>query len=137
MIVAAARTLLGTPFHHQGRVPGVGVDCAGVLIVVARMCGLKPPTFDVTGYPRVPDGVTLQRLCEEHLDRADDMQPGDVALIRWRAADAPPQHLGIVGDHPHGGLSLIHADSRHHHKVIESRLEFGRYMRLVQAYRFR
>lgn len=136
-MIAAARSLIGTPFHHQGRVPGVGLDCAGVLIVTAWLTGKKPRTFDVTGYPATPDGVTLQKLCDEHLDRVDDLQPGDVALIRWQRPDAPPQHLGIVGDHAHGGLSLIHADSRHHKKVIESRLEFGRYMRLVQAYRFR
>lgn len=136
MIVETARSLIGTKFHHQGRVPGVGLDCAGVLIVTAWITGKKPRSFDVTGYPRIPDGVTLQRLCDENLDRVWELQPGDIALIRWQKSDAPAQHLGIVGDHPNG-LSLIHADSRHHKKVIESRLEFGRYMRLVQGYRFR
>ncbi len=28
--IAAARTCLGTPFHHQGRAPGVGLDCIGL-----------------------------------------------------------------------------------------------------------
>lgn len=95
------------------------------------MCGLKPKSFDVTGYPQIPDGSTLQRLCDQNLERVSTIEPGCVVLIRWKSG--PPQHLGIVGDHP-GGLSLIHAESRAHKKVIESRLEFGRYMRLVQAY---
>ena len=30
-IVAAAREYLDTPFVHQGRVKGVGIDCAGDL----------------------------------------------------------------------------------------------------------
>lgn len=133
-VVAAARSLIGTPFHHQGRVPGVGIDCAGVLIVVARLLGIKPPDFDVNGYARTPDGLALRALCEEHMERVTELEPGDVALIRWKS-DERPHHLGIVGDHPNG-LSLIHAESRSQNKVIESRLEFGRYMRLVQAYRF-
>jgi cell wall-associated NlpC family hydrolase len=27
-VVAEARSWLGTPFHHQGRVKAAGVDCA-------------------------------------------------------------------------------------------------------------
>jgi cell wall-associated NlpC family hydrolase len=134
-VVAAARSLLQTPFHHQGREPGVGIDCAGVLIAVAWLTDLKPRAFDVTGYPRAPDGTMLQALCDENLERirSAELQPADVVLIRW--GFGKPQHLGIVGDHLHGGPSLIHADSRRQKRVIETRLEFGRYMRLVQAYR--
>jgi cell wall-associated NlpC family hydrolase len=33
-IVAEARSFRYTPFHHQGRVKGVGVDCAGLLYQV-------------------------------------------------------------------------------------------------------
>ncbi len=35
-VVRTARTWLGTPYHHQGRLKGVGVDCAGLLIGVAQ-----------------------------------------------------------------------------------------------------
>ena len=35
-VVRMARTWLGTPYHHQGRVKGAGVDCGGLVIGVAR-----------------------------------------------------------------------------------------------------
>lgn len=140
-IVAEARTWLGTPFHHQARLKGVGVDCAGLIIGVARETGLVAPSFDVTSYQRSPDGVSLVAHCEQHLDRIqrEAMQPGDIIVIRWRHH---PQHLGILGDYLHGGLSLIHAfsDSNGRGKVVEQRLDLhdmpsgGRF---VAAYSFR
>lgn len=135
MVVAVARSYKGTKFHHQGRVPGVGLDCAGVPIALSWELGIKPRTFDVMGYPRTPDGVSLKRYCDEQMTEIaqTEMQIGDVVLVRWR--DGEPQHLGIVADHAHGGLSMIHADSIRQHCVIETALRFGAYMRFVAAYR--
>ena len=39
-IVAEARTWLGTPYHLQACVKGVGVDCAMLLVGIARGCGM-------------------------------------------------------------------------------------------------
>jgi len=39
-VVAEARTWLGTPYHHHGRIKGVGVDCAQLLCAVYEACGL-------------------------------------------------------------------------------------------------
>lgn len=134
-IVDEARALLGTPFHHQGRTPGLAIDCAGVPIVVGKKLGLLPLEFDVTGYKSTPDGKTLKAYCDANMRKIDkaDAQPGDVILIRW-GKDGDPQHLGILGDHPNGGLSLIHADSRRQKCVIETALQFDRHTRLVAAY---
>jgi cell wall-associated NlpC family hydrolase len=135
-IVAEARALLGTPYVSQARLPGVGIDCAGVPILVARACGLVDPDFDVNGYSLFPNGELL-KYCEKYLIRVPSPQPGDVAIVSWGQGDA--QHFGIVADHPiyEGHLSLIHANSnRRHMKVIEHRLVFDRHMRFVAAYRF-
>lgn len=132
-IVAAARALLDTPFHHQGRLPGVGVDCAGVVIIVGRGIGALDPAFDVTDYPRVPDGSTLQAYCDAHLEKAFTPAVGGVVLVAWGRGE--PQHMGIVVPYVHGGLAMVHAESRRHKRVIETRLLFGRAMRLVRAYR--
>ena len=134
-VIRAAQDLLDTPFHHQGRVPGVGLDCAGVPIVIARALELVAPDFDVTGYPRAPDGQTLQRYCAEHMLPAPAPEPGGVVLVAW--GDGPPQHLGIVAPWRHGGLAMIHAESRRHHAVVMTRLQFGWSMRLAGAYRLR
>lgn len=134
-IVAEAMTWVGTPFVHQHRVRGVGVDCAGLVIGVARGLGLVPPDFDVTGYGMTPDGRSLRAYCDTHLQpQGANVCAGDVVLVAWK--DGPPHHLGIVVDHPSGLLGMIHAENRAHRKVIETRLQFGRAMRLVAAYRF-
>lgn len=133
--MAAARALIGTPFHHQGRSPGVGMDCAGVPITVARALGIVAPVFDVTGYARIPDGRSLQAACEAAMTRIDHLEPAAVVLVAWlRGA---PQHLGIVvtrDDEP-GAWFMVHAESRRHGRVMETRLQFGRAMRLVAVYR--
>ena len=131
-IVTEARRWLETPFHHQARLHGVGVDCVGLVIGVARALGLVAPDFDVAAYPRTPDGKSLMHLTDAHMTRIHeaDMQPGDVVVVAF-AKD--PQHLGIVGDYRHGGLSIIHAHSIAG-RVIETRLLFGPHMRFVAAY---
>lgn len=133
-IVTMARRWLGTPFHHQARLQGVGVDCVGLVIGVARELGVVPSSWDVTGYGRVPDGKQLVHHLQEHLIPVgrDDYSLGDVVLV---AFDSGPQHVGIVGDYVHGGHSIIHA-SGSHGRVLETRLLFTKAMRFVAAYRF-
>lgn len=147
-VIAEARSWVGTPFHHQGRLKGVGVDCAGLLICVGKALGLSD--FDVTGYARVPDGRTLLRHCDEHMTRIprDEAQPGDVLLMRWRRY---PQHVAIVADRPPsfaqerfggqtlrslggGGLNIIHAHEDAG-SCVEHRLDETWAARVVQAYR--
>lgn len=60
----------------------------------------------------------------------NDLQPGDVLVV---AIEKDPQHMGIVGDYRHGGLSLIHAASKAG-QVVESRLLFVRNFRFRGAY---
>lgn len=134
-IVWAARAWIDTPYAHQGRVKGVGVDCVGLLIGVAKDLGKIAPDWDVTGYARVPDGVELMHHLEERFDTIafDDMRPGDFVCIAFAAA---PQHVGVVGDYAHGGFSFIHAASKFK-RVVEHRLLFSRQMRFVSAFRFK
>jgi len=129
-IVASARTWVGTAFHHQARLKGVGVDCIGVVIGVARELGLVAPGFDVLAYPRVPDGRDLMDLAALHMTRTTEMRAGDVVVIRF---GGDPQHFGILSDYRHGGLSMIHADAKRK-LVIETRLLFSQHMQFVAAF---
>jgi cell wall-associated NlpC family hydrolase len=128
-----ARTFLGTPYHHQARKPGVGMDCIGLLICVARELGHVPPDFNITGYRRVPDGHSLMRHMREQFTEIprEQMAPGDYVCIAY---DRHPHHVGIIGDYHLGGLSLIHANSKSG-KVEESRLVFNESMRFVALFR--
>jgi cell wall-associated NlpC family hydrolase len=132
-VVSEARRWIDTPYQHQARLRGIGVDCAGLVIGVARELGIVDPGFDVHGYARQPDGSSLVQWCEQSMQRIERqaMQPGDVIVV---AFDAAPGHLGIVGDYAHGGLSFIHALGITARRVIETRLMFTRSMRFVRAY---
>ena len=132
-IVDVARTTLGTPFHHQARLPCVGIDCVGVVIYVGRKLELIAEGFDFKGYSRSADGVTLLAECDRHMVRIKraDLQPGDVIALRYVHE---PQHLAIVGDYVHGGLSMIHADARIG-RVVEHRIYESHERRIKACFR--
>lgn len=134
--VAYVESLVGTAYHHQGRLPGVGLDCPGPLICAVRHFGIKPADFDVTGYSRLPDGVALQGFCDQHMVRIgyDDRLPGDVALVRFQQGH--PQHLGILVDTDPRRQYWVEAESVRYKRVIRSRFVLGnRDMQLVALYR--
>jgi NlpC/P60 family putative phage cell wall peptidase len=107
VVVAAARSWLGTPYHHAADLKGVGVDCAMILVRVFVDLGLVEP-FDPRPY--VKDWM-LHRDDERYLGfllaRAREVErpePGDVALFRVGRCFA---HGGIVS--ATAPLSLVHA----------------------------
>jgi cell wall-associated NlpC family hydrolase len=125
-----ARQCLGTPFRHQGRLVAFGLDCAGVVIHVARQIGAGP--IDVAGYGRHPANGELERTLDAQpcLERValSDRAAGDVLLMRF-ASD--PQHLAICT-----GEGIIHA----YESVglcCEHRLSSLWAARIVRVYRFR
>lgn len=103
-VVAAARSYIGTPFHHQGRLPGVGLDCAGVVVCAYREAGIT--IMDQSGYGRLPSKGLLVIAVEAHCDRIalSAVQDGDVLLFAFRAE---PQHLAI-----YAGGNIIHAHAQ-------------------------
>lgn len=131
-VVACARTQIGVPWVHQGRMWGAALDCAGLVICVARELGIVPAAFDVTGYTRTPDGTMLDRL-GEHLTPTHCLEVGSVLCV---ATERDPQHLGIVADYLHGGFSLIHATNAGSRRVVESRIMFVRNFKRRGVYRF-
>lgn len=91
--VTTARSFIGTPFVHQGRLPGTALDCAGLVVCSAQACGhdLK----DREAYPDVPDSGDFVRCVEENGDRIDltSVRPGDLMIFAWTRH---PQHIAIV-----------------------------------------
>ena len=133
-VTRVARSYIGTPFHHMGRLPGVGLDCVGVLICCARELGLVTPGFDIPAYTPTPDGTTMLAWAKEYMTplSREAMSPRNVILL---ITDTEPQHLAILGDYLHGGLSIIHAaNSAKPPRVIETRLMFSRVQRFVAVY---
>lgn len=84
-VIAEAFTWLRTPYHHQGRIKGVGVDCATLLCEVYEAAGVIPHV-DPTPYPA---DWHLHRDAERYLGwlsqygrEVDEARPGDV--IVWK-----------------------------------------------------
>jgi NlpC/P60 family putative phage cell wall peptidase len=128
MLVAIARQWLGTPFRHQGRQPGRGLDCVGLVVCAARRCGLGD--YDVTNYPRLPQGDALaEHMCAAGLTEVErpTALPGDVLLMRFTRQ---AQHVALVTD---GGILHAHQQVG---RVVEHRLDESWRRRIVAAYRF-
>ena len=126
-LVTEARKLIGTPFHHQGREPGVGIDCGGVIVHLMGLCGIE---YDIDGYSRIPTGDRLKRHCDAMLENKSKyaIEAGDVLLF---SVKRDPQHIGLCA-----GRTMIHAwYSKHGGSVIETTLGPDWINRLVAAYR--
>lgn len=132
-VIAAALECQDTPFKHQGRVVGLGLDCAGVLVHCFQRLSL--PYRDEMGYPRNPFDGQLERILDSQpsLRRVDkaEMERGDVLCMRM---SRDPQHiaiyLGLIDGHPY----ICHGSSEHG-KVATHRLDEIWGARIVRAYR--
>jgi hypothetical protein len=136
--VATVLGYCGTPTMHQGRVPGVAMDCPAPAIVACWELGLKPRTFDVTGYGREPDGKVFKALLDEHAEPIPWAQAreADLLLCSYDKDQNRPRHLGVLVDATPGRMFWVHADPKRWSEVRRSRLMFGvDGMRLAQAYR--
>lgn len=128
-IVAAARACLGTPFRHQGRAPGIGLDCAGLAVVALKSAGVD--IHAPANYSRTPHDGRLRAMID--IQRGlrfvprDDMQAGDVLLIK---IGNEPSHVGICT----GGGNVIHAYEQVG-KVVEHRLDAAWQAQIVAVYR--
>ena len=133
-IVAEARRWLGTPYHHQASVRGVGTDCLGLVRGVWRALhgddaeAVPPYSRD---WAEATGAETMLAAARRHLIEREPaaIAAGDVLIFRYRA-HAVAKHVGILA----GSTSMIHA--------IESRavaeVPFGRWWRrhLAAAFSF-
>lgn len=111
-IVEEARSWKGTPFIHQGRLKGKGVDCAGFIGEVARDAGVLNVNIPHDYRPQ-EDGTAMMRLLSEHLDfiPTEDVRPGDVLALCDEALHDKdiPRHLAFVTEVRAGTIFIIHA----------------------------
>ena len=138
ILIKQARTWIGTPFHHQGRLKGKGCDCLGMLIGVAdelklEHAGKSIAALDNTHYSRSPNVSELLSKMAENLQEIEltSMQIGDIALMKL---GGNPQHLGIITDYINGGFGILHAICGN--GVVEHILNDAWKERIYKIYRF-
>jgi cell wall-associated NlpC family hydrolase len=104
-LVAAARSLVGTPFRHQGRTRR-GCDCIGLVVLSFALIGLAGR--DRTDYGKQPAKRKLAQALEDNFGppHGEPLEPGDIVAMEWGAEEA---HVALVSDHPDWGLGLIHS----------------------------
>jgi NlpC/P60 family putative phage cell wall peptidase len=137
-IAAEARSWVGTPWHHQASLRGIGADCIGLVVGVAAACGVKEAAIYRSdplsrGYGREPVPEMLLGLADKFLDRIaiESARLGDVLLFNVRQV---PMHFGIISREAPRYIvhSYITVD-----KVAENRLDVVWARRVTRAYRFR
>ena len=105
-VVQEALTWLHTPYAHQGRIRGAGVDCGQFLELVFEGAGVIPST-PIEAYPH---DWHLHRSEERYLETVERVAhqvdraplPGDIVLYRF---DLAISHGAIVVEWP----TIIHA----------------------------
>ncbi|MCL4766433.1 MAG: C40 family peptidase [Hyphomicrobiaceae bacterium] len=108
-VVRQARTWIGTPYHHQASLAGVGTDCVGLVRGVWRaLYGREPaaPPPYTRDWAEASGRETLLDAAGRHLvevNRADP-QPGDVLVFRHRPS-LPAKHAAILAT----AATMIHA----------------------------
>ncbi|OYW67927.1 MAG: peptidase P60 [Bosea sp. 12-68-7] len=114
-IVEATRGWIGTPYHHQASLRGVGCDCLGLVRGVWRdLHGSEPeqPPPYTPGWAESLGTETLVAAALRHLLQVEpgEAQAGDVLLFRWRA-HLPAKHCAILSApdriiHAHDGAEV-------------------------------
>lgn len=122
-IVDEARTWIGTPFRHQGRLKRVGVDCVGLIVGVGVAVGFR--IIDFRNYDEnFPDTRRLHFEMHTQFTREDRMSPGCIVLLALQH-ESDPSHLAILT----GDDSIIHCWNRR--GVVEH--ELGAWRRRIRG----
>lgn len=129
-IATEARTWLGTPWHHEGRVRGAGVDCGMLVLEVFKAVGVLPAAFSVGHYGRNPNLPRLIATLSAWAREAQEIRPGDVLL--FTIVDAP-RHLAIATSLD-GSLGMVHSYQTLG-RVVEHAIDARWRRRLFKIYR--
>ncbi|MBO9426972.1 C40 family peptidase [Labrenzia sp. R4_1] len=108
-VVDLARGWIGTPYHHQASLKGIGCDCLGLVRGVWReLYGQEPevPPAYSPDWGQVSGEETLLAAAKRHFAPVpiDALEPGHVVIFRMRPK-AIAKHCGIIS----GPGRMIHA----------------------------
>lgn len=124
-----AKLYVGTPYHHEGRLLGIGVDCIGLVVGVHAAAGVN--LSDYHSYPMFPPAGLLKTQLEQRSLRRiafPQAKPGDFASF-WITEPGIEVHLGVLSLY---GLIHVHAQLG---KVVEHCLDKKWSRRLVAVWR--
>lgn len=103
-LIEEAESWIDTRWKHQGRVKGVGVDCYGLIIEIARKFDLTKFDSKKYGtYGRYPDSSKMWFFLRTYMREVSikNIRKGTVLFM---AFETEPMHLAI-----YDGENIIHA----------------------------
>ena len=112
-IVEVARLWLGTPYHHQQHVKGVGTDCLGLIVGIYKELYGEVPTVPLNysnNWMESTGKELMLQYANEYLTKIPmgSIRPGVVALFRMHTYGLA-KHAGIITDWSADSKSMIHA----------------------------
>lgn len=131
-VLIEARSWLGTPYHHKGRVKGVGVDCGGLLYeVYGKFYPLKPfPQTYPQDWALHRDNELYLDFISEYVNEVGYAPVAGIVVFRYGRCFS---HGGIVTD----TNTVIHAWGRTGFgSVIESPFPFFKEGRMIRPKKF-
>lgn len=117
-LITELRTWERTPWRHQGRVKGLGVDCIGLALAAADLAGLLQGRSEAElgippNYSRTPHGGNFKKFLDTNLllIPVADAKIADLVFLAYRSQYT---HIAILTPWRHTGegapFGLIHAD---------------------------
>lgn len=100
-MIAYAVSLCQTPFKHQGRLPGIALDCAGTIAAICEKFGYE--YVDRYGYGRNPSNGQLEETMEQQPSMVrvyGEIEPCDVLIMHF---GGEPRHLAFCT-----GENIVH-----------------------------
>ena len=126
-----AKTYVGTPFHHLGRMKNVGIDCIGIILGVAEELSI-PLTIhsEFRRYGRSSRQRPLLDYMDEQFIGINKREVGSIAVSWFDHKTKEPSHLGIVT-----GIGMVHTNG-HLGIAIEEHWSPMWAMRIVGFFRY-
>lgn len=134
-LIDTARTWINVRWRHRGR-SRHGVDCAGLVVLTYRDCGVELPDYMLYGKTPYDDGLlTYTRAALGHeLPEDSSYKNGDVVLMRFYIV---PHHMAFIALVEYAGqpaINIIHSDG-HTGRVLEQRLTPDMHARITHVFR--
>jgi len=131
MIIGTARSMIGTPFHHQGRKPGIALDCLGFIVCTANLLGCN--IRDNKTYRRFPNGSLLPKMREQLVEiPLADIDVADIMVFQQKRL-RNPWHVAFRSVY-RDTAGMIHA-CLFNKKVIEQTVDSYQHGYIAYAFR--
>lgn len=116
--IEETRKYIGIKFAHQGRNQAVGIDCGGLILIVAKSLNLSE--LEYLGYADFPHDGKFEQLLTEHADYAGfessyphrfngtEFKTGDLLSFDYNNGEGI-RHLAVVSNWDGRRFWVIHS----------------------------